>query len=341
MRVTLLGLPQAGQQLIFSLLTGVPLESIIQKPLEAHIGISLVRDPRVTALKNIFNPKKTTFARIEFLLLPDFDLRGSQKELLVSEMKNADEFCFVVRTAEAAAEIAAFLSELIVYDLMLVEKRLENIEKERRRKVSPQQDKEIELLKKINAALEQEKLLSTQEFAPNQLKDLRAYQLLTLKPIVIVLNAIENELSDRQLVQTVKQKFNLPTIQLCAEIESEISRLEAGEQSDFMQALGVDEPALDKISRLTFEGLGLISFFTVGEDEVRAWPIRRESKAQEAGGAIHSDIEKGFVRSELMKYDDFMAAGSEEKLKEQGKFYLKGRDYIVEDGDILSFRFSS
>jgi GTP-binding protein YchF len=340
MRVTLLGLPQAGQQLIFSLLTGVSREGILQKPLEAHIGVGAVRDPRVSALQNIFHPKKTTFARIEFLLLPDFDLRGSQKELLVGEMKNADEFCFVVRAVGAAAEITAFLSELILYDLMLVEKRTENIEKERRRKATPQQDKEIELLKKIKDILEQEKLLSSREFAADQLKALRAYQFLTFKPIVIALNLAENELADREISRAVKEKFSLPAVQLCAEIESEISRLEAGEQAAFMRELGVDEPALAKISRLTFEGLGLISFFTVGEDEVRAWQVRRGSNAQEAGGAIHSDIEKGFVRAELMRYEDFVAAGSEARLKEQGKFYLKGRDYIVEDGDILSFRFS-
>ncbi|MCX5726773.1 MAG: DUF933 domain-containing protein [Candidatus Saganbacteria bacterium] len=340
MKVTLLGLPQAGQQQLFSLLTGIALEKIVQKPLEARPGTCDVRDPRIIKLKEIFNPKKTTFARIEFLLLPDFDLHGHEKDLLTSQMKNADELCFVVRAANAEAETNNFLSELVIYDMMLTETRLENIKKEQRRKVTPENEKEKELLIRCRSILEEGKLLRSQNLDQDMLKSLRNYQFFTLKPLVIVVNLPENEIRQSRLDSKLRDKFGLPVVQLCAEIEAEISELEPAEQAEYMQEAGIDEPAINKISRLTFEGLGLISFFTVGEDEVRAWPIRRGATAQEAGDVIHSDIAKGFVRAEMMDYNDFIAAGSEAKLKETGKFYLKGRDYIVADGDILNFRFN-
>ncbi|MFA4843996.1 MAG: DUF933 domain-containing protein [Candidatus Margulisiibacteriota bacterium] len=339
MKVTLLGLPQAGQQQLFSLLTGIPLDNIIQKPLDAHPGVCDVRDPRIAKLSSMFKPKKTTYTKIEFLLLPDFDLQGPQKDFLVAQLKNADELCFVVRSENADKEVASFLSELLIYDLMLAEKRLENIEKEQRRKVSPQNEKEKELIQKCKTALDQEKPLIGLPFDPEQLKLLRAYQFLTLKAVVIALNVPEDKLKE-PLAEQIRAKFKLPAVQLCAETEAEISRLEPADQAEFMKELGIDEPALNKISRLAFEGLGLISYFTVGEDEVRAWPVRKGATAQEAGSIIHSDIAKGFVRAELMKYDDFIAAGSEAKLKELGKFSLKGKDYLVEDGDLLSFRFN-
>ena len=340
MKVTLLGLPQAGQQQLFSLLTGISPDQVIQKPLEAHLGTCDVRDPRIIRLKEMFHPKKTTFARIEFLLLPDFDLRGPQKDLLIAQIKNADELCFVVRSANAEAETKNFLSELIIYDLMLAETRLANISKEQRRKVTPENEKEKELFLRCKALLEAEKPLRSQNLDADILKALRAYQFFTLKPLVIAVNLPENELKGNRIAQELRDKFGLPAVQLSAEIEAEISRLEPAEQAEYMREIGIDEPAIGKISRLTFEGLGLISFFTVGEDEVRAWPLRLGATAQEAGGSIHSDIAKGFVRAEMMDYNDFIAAGSEAKLKEIGKFYLKGREYLVADGNILSFRFN-
>jgi len=332
MKVTLLGLPQAGQQQLFSLMTGLSLDNIISKPMEVHQGICDVKDPRIVKLKEIFNPKKTTFAKIEFLLLPDFDLSGPQKDLLVSQLKNADELCFVVREASAKDEVSSFLSELIIYDIMLAEKRLENIAKDKKRNNNPQSEKEKILIERCKTLLDQEKRLSNEAFSDEETKLLRTYQFLSLKPIVIVVNSGD--------AAAKPADFGLPAVALSIEIEQEISQLPESEQAEFMKDLGITESAIVKITQLCFKGLGLISFFTVGEDEVRAWPIPKGFSAKEAGSAIHTDIAKGFVRAEMMKYSDFIAAGSEAKLKETGKFHLKGKEYIVEDSDILSFRFN-
>ena len=332
MKVTLLGLPQAGQQQLFSLMTGLSLDDIISKPMEVHQGICDVKDPRIIKLKGIFNPKKTTFAKIEFLLLPDFDLSVPQKDLLVSQLKNADELCLVAREESVQSDAKAFVSELIIYDLMLAEKRLENIAKDKKRNNNPLAEKEKILIEKCKALLDQEKLLINESFIEDELKLLRTYQFLTLKPIIIVVNT--------QDAKAAKLELPFPSVPVSIEIEQEISQLEPAEQLEFMKELGISESAIAKMSQLCFQGLGLISFFTVGEDEVRAWPIPKGSSAKEAGSAIHTDIAKGFVRAEMMKYDDFIAAGSEAKLKEAGKFYLKGKEYVVEDSDLLSFRFN-
>src|SRR3989339_1034606 len=313
-------------------MTGLSLDNIISKPLEVHQGICDVKDPRIIKLKEMFNPKKTTFAKIEFLLLPDFDLSGPQKDLLVTQLKNADELCFVVREESAKDEVSSFISELIIYDIMLAEKRLENIAKDKKRNNNPQTEKERILIERCKALLDQEKRLSNEAFSDEETKLLRTYQFLSLKPVVIVFNASD--------AAAKPADFGLPAVALSIEIEQEISQLPEKEQAGFMKDLGITESAIVKITQLCFKGLGLISFFTVGEDEVRAWPIPKGSTAKEAGSAIHTDIAKGFVRAELMKYDDFITAGSEAKLKEAGKFSLKGKDYIVEDADLLSFRFN-
>lgn len=337
MKITILGLPQAGQQQLFSLLTGIPLETIQQKPLEPQLGICEVKDPRVTKLIEIFKPKKQTYARIEYLLLPDFNLQGPAKELIFNQLKNADEICWVSRSE---ADVASFISELMIFDLMLVEKRIENIDRGLRSRASEQSEKEKAFLLQLKKELDAERLLRKFSFSEEQTRALKAYQFMTLKPIILAVNVPEAEISNLSLSQNIEKKFGLPAIQLSAEIEQEISALEEKDREAFMKEMGIEEPALHKMTRLAYAGLGLISFFTVGEDEVRAWTVRKGALAPEAGSVIHSDIEKGFVRAEMMKYPDFIAAGSEAKLKEQGKFYLKGRDYVVEDGDILSFRFN-
>jgi GTP-binding protein YchF len=338
MKVTLIGLPQAGQQQLFCLLTGIPLDIVLQKPTEAHLGICEVRDTRITTLQVRYHPQKTTYAKIEFLLLPDLNLQSAQKDQLINQLKNADEICLTVKQQGAAAEIQNFISELIIFDLMLIEKRLQTIEKEKSKTADTQKEKD--LLERCKNALDQEKLLSTLLFDAEQKKALRTYQFFTLKPMVIVINVPEDKINDQAAAAQIKAKYNLPAIQVSAELEEEISRLAESEKTEFMHALGIAEPAINKMTRVVFEGLGLISFFTVGEDEVRAWPIPKGSLAPEAGGIIHSDIAKGFIRAEMMKYTDLIEAGSENKLKETGRFYLKGKDYVVEDGDILSFRFN-
>ncbi|MBU0671532.1 MAG: DUF933 domain-containing protein [Candidatus Margulisbacteria bacterium] len=340
MKVTIVGLPQSGQQQLFSILTGIPLETIQQKPLEMQQGICEVKDIRVTTLKKIYNPKKTTYARIEYLLLPDFNLQGPAKAAILTQLKNADELCYVARSENAASAVNSFLAELVINDLLLIEKRLGTIAKEQKKKPTDQAAKEKQLMELCQKQLEAEKPLQQFDFSEEQRKILRAYQFLTLKPLILVVNVPEDRINENNLCAELSHGLPYPCVQLSVELEQEISYLDETDRLSFMKEMGIAEPAIDKMTCLAFAGLGLISFFTVGEDEVRAWPVRKGALAPEAGSVIHSDIAKGFVRAEMCKYDDLIAAGSEAKLKEQGKYYLKGKDYQVEGGDILSFRFN-
>jgi len=339
MKITILGSPQSGQQELFSVLTGIDIRSIRERPMEVQLGICNVSDSRIDELVKLYKPKKTTYAKIEYVLLPDFNLQGPAKDKIITQLKNADELCWITKHENAEADIGSFISELILSDMMLVEKRLENINKNLTKKFSEQNEKEKRLIEKCKQQLEAEKTIASLELTDEEAKAAKTYQFLTLKPVILVINVPENKIKENS-TQSISKKFPFPVIQLSAELESEISQLEATDQKSFMAEMGITEPALNKMTIMAYLGLGLISFFTVGEDEVRAWPIRKNSLAPQAGRVIHTDIERGFVRAEMFKYADLMSARSEAKLKEQGKFSLKGKDYVVEDGDILSFRFN-
>ena len=340
MKITIIGFPQAGQQELFSLLTGTPLETIKQRPLEVHQGICEVKDPRITRLSEMYKPKKTTNARIEYQLVPDFNLTGPTKDIIFSQLKNADELCFISHADTAEKDVKSFISELILFDLMLVEKRLETISKDQRKKFSEVREKEKELMEKCKKRLEDEQPLRKTALGEEEVKAIETYQFFTMKPIFIVVNVPEENIKDSSIAKMISGLTSYPAIQLSAEIEQEIWRLDEKDRAEFMRELGIEEPAIHKMTIIAYSELGLISFFTVGEDEVRAWTIKKGSFAPAAGKTIHSDIEKGFVRAEMFKYTDLISSGSEAKLKEEGKFHLKGRDYVVEDGDVLNFRFN-
>jgi ribosome-binding ATPase len=337
-KIVILGLPQAGQQELFSLLTRVPLDTVKQKPMDIQLGICEVKDPRVTKLIEMFKPAKQTYARIEYSLLPDFNLVGPSKTLIFNQLRNADEICWVARHETSQDDIASFISELVISDLMTAEKRLENIAKDQRRKFIEERAKEEALVKMCKDQLDQEKLLKDLPLSADQVIAIKTYQFLTMKPIFFVINVPEDKINEDAISKSMTEKFGYPCIQVSASLEEEISRMEKADYEVFMKEMGIKESALDKMNQMAFSGLGLISFFTVGTDEVKAWPVRKGAFAPEAGSVIHSDIERGFVRAEMFKYDDFLSAGSEAKLKELGKHYLKGKDYLVQDGDILSFR---
>lgn len=338
MKITIVGLPQAGQQELFSILTNIPLENIKERPMEVQQGVCEVKDPRITTLFEMYKPKKTTYARIDYTLIPDFNLTGPTKDLIFTQLKNADEICFVARAETAEHDVKNFISELMLYDLMLVEKRLDSGSKENRKKpIDPKEKALMELCKK---ELEQGKPLVMDGLLEESRKLLTAYQFFTIKPVFIVINMPETDIKDETVSKKISSLSPYPSIRLSVTLERELTELNEKDRAELMIELGIEEPAVNKMTRIAYKELGLISFFTVGEDEVRAWSIERSSSAPEAGRAIHSDIEKGFVRAEMFKYDDLIAAGSEAKLKETGKFLLKGRDYIVEDGDILNFRFN-
>ncbi len=338
MKIVILGLPQAGQQELFSLLTRIPLDTVKQKPMDIQLGICEVKDPRVTKLIEMYKPAKKTYARIEYSLLPDFNLVGPSKMLIFNQLKNSDEICWVARYETAQDDIASFISELVISDLMTAEKRLENIAKDQKRKFLEERAKEEALIKMCKEQLDREKLLKDLKFSADQLVALKTYQFLTMKPVFFVVNVPEDKINEEAISKSITEKFSYLCIQVSASLEEEISRMDKDDYAVFMKEMGIKESALDKMNQMAFSELGLISFFTVGTDEVKAWPVRKGAFAPEAGSVIHSDIERGFVRAEMFKYDDLLAAGSEAKLKELGKYYLKGKDYVVQDGDILSFR---
>lgn len=334
MKLVISGLPMANSQELFSLLTGASLENITNKPLETFQGVCDVRDPRIVKLSALFNPKKTTFAKIEYTLLPDFVTSGPAKSTVLMGLKNADGICLVVNEAEAANDAEGFLAELVINDLMMVEKRIDTIARDQKKKFVESREKEKALMERVKTPLEASTIPDWSSYSEDDKKFLRDYQFLTIKPLFVIVNTPEDK---------VKEKTNIPhfsSINLCIKLEDELLSLPEADRQEYMKELGLTEPAIDRMTRMVFEGLGLISFFTVGEDEVRAWPIVKGSNAPEAGRTIHSDIAKGFVRAEQMKHEDLLTLGTEAKVKEAGKFQLKGRDYIVEDGDVLNFRFN-
>jgi GTP-binding protein YchF len=240
-------------------------------------------------------------------------------------------------------DILTLNEELKLNDLLFIEKRRERLEKEHRKKIDLRKAAlETDLLTRMKNHLEAGHFLSTFAWSEEEEKLVAGYPLLTRKPLIIVLNIGEEQLSGPDLVERIGQGFSHQAFQwiaVSAKIEEELFKLDAEERQAFLDELHINQPALDKLTLLCYNTLGLISFFTVGPDEVRAWTNRRGASAPQAGRVIHSDIERGFIRAEVMKYDDLIQLGCEQRVKEAGKLMQKGKDYIVEDGDVINFLF--
>jgi GTP-binding protein YchF len=281
--------------------------------------------------------------------------RGSGAESLdLARLREVDALAHVVRafddpdvlhpegSVDPQRDVEIIDLELILADLEIVARRIERLEKNSRRGLCGEEKAELELLAKvIQPALEAERPLRELELSPGEEKRLRGFQLLSAKPLLVVLNVDEDALSRQESLLSAKADYRTrELVVVSAPIEAEISQLDPEHQAEFLAELGLAEPSLDRVIRASYRLLGLISFFTVGEDEVRAWTVRQGTPARQAGGAIHSDIERGFIRVEVMKFDDLIAAGSEQKVKQAGKMQLNGKDYVIEDGDICHFLFN-
>ena len=357
MKIGIIGLPQVGKKTIFKLLTGVGLSGTDPEKLRAPIkGIVAVRDPRLDNLVAIYSPKKRVPAHIEAILMPKIEGEYIKSGILFEHLNDADAICHIVRafkddniyhadgSVDAVRDIDSVNTELILSDLLFVEKRLERIEKDVRRRSGKDEEKEKNLLASFKNHLEKGLPLRTLNIEAEHKKIISSYPFITLKPLLVALNIGEDDLKKEVLPKGLVQKYKTQGVyvaQVSAKIEDELASLDSKEERDtFLKELGINEPAIDKLTRLLYEALGLISFFTGGDDEVRAWTIKRSSTAPEAAGAIHSDLERGFIRAEVIKYSDMMELGSEHKAKEAGRLMVKGKDYVVEDGDILNIRFS-
>ncbi len=340
MKLGIIGRPQAGKTTVFEALTKSDVGTGQRK--ESRIGTIQVPDPRVDRLAEMYNPRKTIFAQVEYLLpAPAEHVKEAAKEQSVwTQVRDCDALIHVVRNFKGygieppagEADVRAMDDELVFSDLVVTEKRLERLELDQKRGKKPNPE-ELRLLKQCHDHLNQERpLRENQELATAPV--LRGYAFLSAKPILILAN---NGDEDDQRPGWLPQDSGMV---IRGKLEQELSRMDPSEAQAFLDDFGITTSAMDRIIARSYDLLGLISFFTVGDDEVRAWTIRRETVAQTAAGVIHTDIEKGFIRAEVLTYEDLMSAGDYAAARKQGTVRLEGKTYPVQDGDIINFRFN-
>jgi ribosome-binding ATPase len=361
LRAALIGFPSSGKTTLFQLMTSA--RDAPRGKGDVNIGISKVPDPRLDVLTTMYNPKKRAAATVEFTDLIAPARTGAQALVDVAGYKNADALVHVVRafrdpavahpsgSIDPARDAQAMEDELILADLGVAERRLERIEKDLKKGRSAELERERDLVQRCKTALEEGKPLRTLELTGDDRKLLRGFQFLSAKPLLLVINLDEEDLAEagssieRAAGQTGLTSFlahaATKAVALCAKIELEISQLEGDDAKAFLSDLGLTESGLDRVIRTTYDLLGYMSFFTVGEDECRAWSIARDTPAQLAAGEIHSDIQRGFIRAEVVSYDALTTRGSMAVCREHGEVRLEGKEYIVQDGDIINFRFAT
>jgi GTP-binding protein YchF len=356
MNIGIIGLPQTGKKTLFRMLTGedeLEKRHDFQQPIT---GIAEVGDPRFDALVDIYSPQKQVRSRLSITLLPRIEEQSISQGKIFKEMGEVDVLCHVVRLFEdesvyhiwesidAKRDIDFLNNELILHDMLFVEKRLERIESNLKKAKDEAAVKEKELLSRMRTHLESELPLRFMKLSKQEKATICSYPLLTRKEMIVILNVSDEDLNRADGFQSLignYQDSGIWFLTLAVKTEAEISNLDTEEERvEFMKALGIKDTALDELTRLYIKSLGLISFFTVRSNEVRQWFIEEGSTAVEAAGAIHTDMQRGFIRSEVIKCSDLLDLGNEDKVKAAGKLYLKGKDYVVQDGDILSIRFS-
>ena len=345
MKAGLVGYSQSGKTTLFNALTGLHKGSVPGRG-QVNLGAIKVPDPRIDALSAIFNPKKTTYAEMRFIDVPGPAGKGSGLDAAaLRALAEVDSFCLVVRgftAADGAApdperELRDFDAELVLHDLGIAEKRLDRLRKEQRKDTG-----EYHELERLHAQLDRGLPLRAMRWSEAEEKEMAHFAFLSRRPLLVVVNFAEEAAAappDARLESAARERCT-ELLSLCAALEAEIAELDPSEQAEFLASVNLAEPARTRFIRAAYHLLDLISFFTVGEDEVRAWPIRRGDRAPRAAARIHSDLERGFIRAEVVHYDDFIAVRSEAKARQEGKLRVEGKEYVVKDGDILNFRFA-
>ncbi len=370
MKLAIIGLSNSGKTTVFNALTGQNLETTIYPTVsgEPNLGVVKVPDSRVETLAGIYKPRKITHATVEYIDYLGLTKGDAEQNRKVFDLiKDADAIVHVVRAFEDASvshplnevnpvrDVETVELELIFGDLEFVEKRLARMEEGSRRGKKPD-EKERKLLLKCREALEKEVPLRNISFDEDEERAMKPLQFVSTKPEVVVVNVGEHDLGTDKSAGIQKEiegyfrdrehpggrggSFHHSSVSLCGKIEMEIAQLSADEARAFLDDLGIQEPALNKLIHVSYDLLGLISFLTVGEDEVRAWTITKGTSAHRAAGKIHSDIERGFIRAEVVHYDDFISSGNMHVAREKGLLRLEGKTYEVRDGDIINFRFN-
>jgi hypothetical protein len=359
---TITGLPFVGKTTLFNLLTGqhVATGTFAGAEAETNIGVAKVPDDRLDKLVPLFKPKKVVHAEITYRDLGLAKTGGAGEGIStkkLGDLRTSDALVHLVRAFRDATvphpegsvdpqrDLTTIDFELVIADHSVVEKRIERIEPEIRGArpggEREAKERERELLKRCLEALDAERPLRDVELEPEELKILRGYRFLTLMPQLVVANLDEADVADPEKVlaplrAAASKHKGSAVVHVCAKLEAEIAELPADEATAFREEAGLHEPALDRIVRATYDLLGLISFFTVGPDECRAWTIHKGETAQQAAGAIHTDLERGFIRAEVIKWDDLLRVGSEAEAKKQALMKLVGREHVAEDGSVMN-----
>ena len=353
MRLGIIGFPASGKTTLFNLLTGAS-AGAAQTPGRGrlNVGVARVPDDRVTRLSALFHPERTVYASVEVVDLAGFD-RGERATLDLGELRQADALLHVVRAFESpvlgaapvpAREVQSLEEELVLADLEIVERRLQKLGPGLKRKATEAELREQALLARVKGPLEDGASLRAQGLTAEEVRTLRGFQFLSLKPILHCLNLAEDDVPRRaarlaELDEVGKRPGTLVGW-ISAAVEGEVAALAPEEQRSFLDALGLPEPALHRVIRDAYALLGLASFFTVGEDEVRAWTITAGATALEAAGAVHSDIARGFIRAEVIGWAELLEVGSLAEARKRALLRLEGKDYPVQDGEICHFRFN-
>ena len=345
MKVGLIGRPGSGKTTIFNMLTGLEAEVggyTGGDKAEIHLGVIKVPDERIDRLSEIFQPKKTTYAEIRFTDFPATQGKETAKAagVLLAQMREVEAMALVLRDfgprADPLKDLADLLAEMMLADLAVVENRLARLKKEKGR------EQEALLLGRCLKALESEQALGSLPLSVDEENLIAGFGFLSRKPLLALFNAAD-EKAGEPLPPAYGEELRRRALQgfaLAGKLEMEIARLSEADREAFLRESGIAEPARARFIRASYALLELISFFTTGKDEVRAWTIKRGTPARKAAGKIHSDIERGFIRAEVVPYEDFITLGSEAKCREAGKLRLEGKDYVVQDGEIVHFRFN-
>lgn len=365
LEICIIGLPKSGKTTVFNALTrrNITTESSMPMKLTPSIGIAKVPEPRLQILEKIFHPKKVTLAEIRYV-----DIAGMTKGLgkiegiegqLLNYLSKSDALLHVVRafkdehvphvdgSIDPERDIVTMNLELIFSDLSIIERRLQRIQEILKGAKPQERDliaKEQALLHKVKEWLEKERPIWEQELTSDEMHSLANYQFLTAKPMLIVVNIDENQIAQSSAIEADLRQRHPEThfriLAICGKLEMELAQLSESEAREFGTAMGLSEPALDRVVRASYELLGLISFFTTVSDELKAWAIPKGTSALKAAGKIHSDIEKGFIKAEVLNFTDLQRCGNLAEARRQGLLRFEGKNYIVEDGDIITFLFN-